>query len=286
MYTVDLHMHSYFSDGIYSPDEVLKKANEDNIEVVALTDHDTVAGIKAISDKSIVNNFINGIELTCCQYDFGLNSCTPSLHILGYGIDVDNKNLNKFLKERMKKKEDILKEFKEEMQLLHSDKSAIQIGSKNRVVPHIGDLYRYLAEDGYLPQYVKEELAREYSLKYNKINILPQDAINLIKEAGGISIWAHPYITYCNGRGITLTNEEIEKVLNDLKNFGLEGIEAQYILFNCDQKNFLSDLAEKNNFFVSAGGDFHGYKGRDSFICCENSLIMPLLSKLLSKDHF
>ena len=101
-----------------------------------------------------------------------------------------------------------------------------------------------------------------------------QDAINLIKEAGGIPVWAHPYISYCNGKGIMLTNEEIEKVLNDLKIFGLEGIEAQYILFNCDQKNFLSNLAEKNNLFVSAGGDFHGYKGRDSFICCENSLII------------
>jgi predicted metal-dependent phosphoesterase TrpH len=277
-------MHSYFSDGIYSPDEVLKRANENNIEVVSLTDHDTIAGIKAISDKNIVSKFINGIELTCCQYDFGLDSCTPSLHILGYGIDINNKNLNKFLKERMKKKENILKEFKEEVQLLHSDKNAIQIGYQDRIVPHIGDLYRYLAEDDYLPQYVKEELAREYSLKYNKINILPQNAINLIKEAGGVPVWAHPYITYCNGRGITLTNEEIEKMLSRLKEWGMEGVEADYLAFAYSQTEFLCDLATKNNLYISSGSDFHGYEGREQFIYNKNPQLLPLLSKLINKD--
>ena len=87
---IDLHAHTNYSDGELTPDELIKLAIKNNVGTLAITDHDTIDGLNNITYKSDKINIIHGIELSA-KVDIG------TLHILGFGIDKDNKELNKKL---------------------------------------------------------------------------------------------------------------------------------------------------------------------------------------------
>lgn len=247
----DLHLHTNNSDGSDTEQELIKKIIEKNIEVFALTDHDTVAGIPLI--KSILPSnikFISGIELTCKARDI-------KCHILGYNIDEKNSVLvdliekGKLLrKQKLETRINYLKNIwnielnKDELNWLYSRKSVVKTHVANILVN------RGLAENNIAA--MKKYLD---GCKTGNTRFDGEEAIHAIKIAGGISIWAHPL----GGEGED--HLEKNKFLLKLKTMiecGIQGLECYYSRYTNNEIEFLKKCARENNLFITGGSDYHG----------------------------
>lgn len=252
---IDLHVHTKASDGLYSPSEIIDYALSQNISVLGICDHDTVAGIpeaiKYANKKDM--ELIPGVE-------FSLNCQGGSFHLVGLFID----HLNKKLLEKTERLKDSRMERVIKMIELLSKEGydvslkEVQEAAKGAALgkPHIA---RILVKKGYAkdmtivfktfmcygkPGYVKRE------------RISFDEAISVIKESGGISILAHPI-------SLNLKSfEKYESFIKDLKNKGLDGIEVYSSMHSMDEVNEFNKIAEKYNMIVSGGSDYHGDKGK------------------------
>lgn len=247
----DLHLHSNNSDGSDTPQELLQKVLDANIEIFALTDHDTVAGISPM--KSIVPSnvkFIPGIELTSKARGI-------KCHILGYNIDENNsalleliekgKQLRKIkLETRIKYLKDVwdIELTKEELDWLKARKSVV----KTHVAKVLVD--RGLAKDNV-------EAMKKYleGCKTGNTRFDGEDAINTIKISGGIPVWAHPL----GGEGEEhIEKEEFLSRLKTMIDCGIQGLECYYSRYTDSEIEFLKDCANNNGLFITGGSDYHG----------------------------
>lgn len=247
----DLHLHSNNSDGSDTPQELLQKVLDANIEIFALTDHDTVAGISPM--KSIVPSnvkFIPGIELTSKARGI-------KCHILGYNIDENNstlleliekgKQLRKIkLETRIKYLKDVwdIELNKEELDWLKARKSVV----KTHVAKILVD--RGLAKDNI-------EAMKKYleGCKTGNTRFDGEEAINTIKISGGIPVWAHPL----GGEGEEhLGKDEFLPRLKTMIECGIQGLECYYSRYSDSEIEFLKDCANKNGLHITGGSDYHG----------------------------
>ena len=251
---IDLHMHSNCSDGSLPPRELVKIVKQYDVKVMALTDHDTVAGIgealaAGVNEELVV---VPGVELSI---DYPLKG-KAHLHLLGLFIDPNNEPLKKELDwlrdERSKRGEKIIRKL-QQMGIAISPEELSELtagGSVGR--PHVAQLLvrkgyvssakeaflKYLSKDG--PAYVPKE----------KLQLQP--AIDLIHQAGGLAILAHP---------ISLgfpTYDRIGQEILLFKEMGLDGLEAYYSSHDRYFTEWLLDFAKRNEMLVSGGSDFHG----------------------------
>ncbi len=245
----DLHIHSNCSDGSDTVDELAEKIKKAEIEIFALTDHDTVEGCKLMSEK-FETGFIKGIELTCLLEDI-------KCHILGYGIDIENPKLKALIEKgkilRHKKLETRIHylkdtwdfEFtKEELDWLYSRKSVVKTHLANILVK------RGLAENNIaaMEKYLN-------GCKTGNTRFDGKEAIETIQQAGGIAVWAHPL----GGEGEKHLdfNAFIPKLEKMLK-YNIQGLECYYSRYNKEEIKFLTDCAEKYNLYTTGGSDYHG----------------------------
>lgn len=245
MNKADLHVHTIMSDGMHTVEELIKMCKKRGITTIAITDHDTTKALQNIPSSSDVN-IINGIELST-TFD------NKSVHILGYYINPLDKALNeklKFLREKRKTRAKRMVEKLKEIEGINIDYEEIKeknpksaIGRvhiakelfEKHYVKNIADAFeKYIGDDS--PCFVRNE----------KLTI--EEAVNLIKNAGGISFLAHP--------GLIKDMESYEEILK----YGIEGIEVFYPKHSEKQRQFFYDLAIKNNLLISGGSDFHGLK--------------------------
>ncbi len=242
----DLHIHTLCSDGEYSINEILDMAINRGIDMLSITDHDSVDSYKSIIPKEEIE-VITGIEFSC-QYE------DKNVHVLGYFIDIENENLAKYLKslrenrrERVKK---ILKKLKDEEIFLNED--LIFTKDKNKSVGRLK-----IAQEMVRLGYVKNE-AEAFSLyigdnkkcyvSTTKLSI--SEAGKLIHEAGGLAIIAHP--------GLINEFSDYEKLLS----FNIDGIEVFHPKHSNEQREFFYDFAIKNDLLITGGSDFHSYKNK------------------------
>lgn len=247
----DLHLHSNNSDGSDSVSELVKKVTNSGIEIFALTDHDTVNGIfelEAILPESL--KFIKGVELTCKARDI-------KCHILGYGINPESKELGALIEKgkllRRKKLEIRIKYLKdvwgielnkEELDWLYSRKSVVKTHIANLLVK------RNLADNNV-------DAMKKYldSCKTGDTKFDGEEAITVIKHAGGIPVWAHPL----GGEGEEhISREEFLPQLKTMIECGIEGLECYYSRYNMNEVEFLKSCAKENNLLISGGSDWHG----------------------------
>ena len=245
----DLHIHSSCSDGSDSIKELAEKIKQTGLKIYSLTDHDTVAGCKEMAELNPAG-FIPGVELTCLC---GEIKC----HILGYGIDVTNQNLTKLIekgktlrKKKLETRIEYLKkawnfEFTEdELAWLYSRKSVVKTHLANILVK------RGLADNNL-------DAMKKYldGCKTGNTRFNGEEAVEVIKSAGGIPVWAHPL----GGEGeIHLTREEFLPRLETMKKFGIEGLECYYSRYNTAEAEFMARCAEENSLLISGGSDYHG----------------------------
>lgn len=253
---IDMHAHTNYSDGQLSPDELIRLAIEKNIGVLAITDHDTLEGIKKVDRNSslIVDSgikIINGIELSA-KVDKGL------MHILGYDIDLENEALNKKLSvlrdnnlhsvlsimEQMKKDYNIRFGYDDIKDMINSNHN---LGRP--------DLAKLCIKYGYAKT-VKEAFdkylieAKNKTRQYSK-GIKYQECLELITNSGGIPVLAHP-------KSLELDEKEFLILLKDMIECGLKGIEVYHSSHTKEEMEYYLNIANKYNLLISGGSDFHG----------------------------
>ena len=260
---IDLHMHTSRSDGQYSTEEVLKFCNELNLEIISITDHDTIDAYYDINKPNAFNGrIIKGIELS-----FGLNG--RLYDILGYNIDLQV--IGKWLNEKYPKEEQLKKQqyILAKMQEIYSnlgftfDKNIpLSTGLKSEAYTKmIMSLLSYpknlqLEPELDKPNFYKKHHTNTASKYYVDETInLPsiKEAIDTIHKAGGVAILAHSGAYGFN------ENELCDFIELAIKN-GIDGIELKYPAHTPEQEKTILEFVKKHNLITTGGSDFHGEK--------------------------
>ena len=239
----DLHTHSYYSDGTDSPYELVKKAKEAGLGLVALADHDTVAGVKEAAEAG--RAFEIGV-LPAVEIDAQFPA---ELHILGYGIDIEHPSMRAHEKEaaarRAQRTRDIVKKL-EAAGLTITPYLEQSRGNGTRL-----HLARALVLAGYadtvrnaFDAYLKPGGAGYVET----VRPSPKRVVGLIHESGGLAVLAHP----------KKLNADVHAVVAMLASLGLDGIEAYYPLSTEGEIALFVSLARQHDLFVTCGSDNHG----------------------------
>ena len=273
---IDLHMHSTFSDGVFTPEELVKLRKDEGYDVVAVTDHDGAKGVKealAAGEKYGVK-VITGIEIGTVMdvsevipdaFDRSMNKGEVELHILGYGIDPDNKALNdqmqvikEFRDERNKK---LLWYFQEKGYDIKYDDLIRNPGQEYVAKP---DFAWVFVNRGYV-QNVTEAFKSEKFLAAKAVQRLKQlpypsiDAIRLIQGAGGMAVLAHPMkIKGIGEKGSDEFFDNLIRLLTKLKEEGLYGLECYHPSASEEDSERLEDIARRIDLRITKGSDYHG----------------------------
>jgi predicted metal-dependent phosphoesterase TrpH len=245
---IDLHTHSTASDGIYSPGELLQRARDAGLRVLALTDHDTTSGLAeaASAAESLGIDFIAGLELN--TDDGG-----GEVHILGYFPDltcpVFQQTLHTLREARERRGQQMVEQLNAHgLALSWARVRAIAQGAVGR--PHVA---MALMEAGYV-QSVGEAFARYLSkgcVGYvPRYRLSPFDATRLIDSANGLPVIAHP---------LTLPGlSTLSQWLPDLCSAGMVGLETYYGPYTPENEAALRTLADQYRLIPTGGSDFHG----------------------------
>jgi predicted metal-dependent phosphoesterase TrpH len=259
----DYHMHTYYSDGICSPEQVVKTAREHGLEVISITDHDGVRGIAEALEagRKYGVEVVPGIE-------FSTEFEGAGVHMLGYFIDTSNEALLNKCEWILARREERNNRF---IRQLNADGYRIteQDIREGRQCAFIGKpvIAGALVRLGYFDD-EKTVFDRifdtpEYqNIKKRKINA--EEAMELISGAGGIPVIAHPALIEDIGkRGSDEYNARAEEIIGKLAALGLRGIESDYIDFTDEERKRYSELGERYWLIRTRGSDYHG-RGRHS----------------------
>lgn len=274
MKKADLHIHSNFSDGSDSIEELVGKINVSKLDIFALTDHDTFEGVIEL-EKYKLNGvkFIKGIELTCKTKDV-------KCHILGYGIDTTNKNLKNLIEKGKilrKQKLDLRIEYLKNVHniVLNEDELSWLYSRKSVVKTHLANVLvkRGLADNNLSAMEKYLDGCKTGNTRFDGF-----EAVDTLKSAGAIPVWAHPI----GGEGERhIKKEEFYPKLRTMLEAGIEGIECYYSRYNADEIKFLVDCAKENNLLISGGSDYHGLN-KDIPLLKLNELNIPVDAKFLT----
>ena len=253
---IDMHTHTNYSDGDLSPIDLVKRAIKNNIGTMAITDHDTIAGIKTIDrNNPIIQEsgikIINGIELSA-------KTKKGRMHILGYDINLDDKSLNNKMIElknnSLQSVLSIMEQIKRDygIKFDYEDIKALINANHNLGRPDLAKLcikYGYAstvqdAFDKYLIEAYEKTRQTGKGLPY-------QECLELITNSGGIPILAHP-------KTLELEEKEFLILLRNMIDQGLKGIEVYHSSHTKNEMNYYLDIANKYNLLISGGSDFHG----------------------------
>lgn len=250
MNIIDLHTHTIYSDGTYTPTELIKYAVTKNIKALAITDHDTVDGINEALEysKQFKIEIISGIEISA-EYE------KKEIHIVGLFI---NQNSQELLNTLIALKE---KRYTRNIKMIEAlnkygfnvTYEELEKTSQNKIITR-AHFAKLMLEKGYVKS-IKESFDKYLSegkpTYISKELLKPQESINIIKKSGGSAIIAHPLL-------YNFDDNELNIMLKYLKACGLVGIECYYPSHTPENTKYLIELANKYNLKISGGSDFHG----------------------------
>ena len=247
---IDLHVHSTESDGTLTPEELVAEAKKAGLSAFALTDHDTCQGVgKAMSPAASAGiELIPGIELSTDYHG-------KEVHIVGLYIDIENEQLLKKTTEYRKCRSE-----RNALMVEALRKEGLSITMEEMVAENPdcvitrANIARFLYEHGQIKS-VREAFDRyigDHCKCYvGRLKVSSSDAVRLIKAAGGIAILAHPLL-------YGLSSTHLQKLIEELKEAGLDGLEAIYSTYTTGEEQQMKRLARENGLFISGGSDFHG----------------------------
>lgn len=252
---IDLHIHSYYSDGEYSPDKILDIAIKEKLKVFSITDHNFIPPnlhkIKKRADNFHIK-FIDGVEMSSSYNGF-------PVHILGY-----SKN---FLKNKINKKTAIVirgynNRAMEIIQILNKKfpKLNLSFDFLKKKNPEV-----YVSRNTIIKELINFHHAQMSRKEAKSLVFLPDEdnswmlnsseAIDIIKKAGGISVLAHSGNVFRK-----FGKEKYEQMILAMMRFGLRGIEIYYPQHSAEEIKNLKKIARNYNLIVTGGSDWHGYK--------------------------
>ncbi len=246
---VDLHSHTNYSDGFHSPEELVHKAKDAGIDILSITDHDSVNAIEEatkIGEKLGVE-IIPGVEISS-------DLRGAEVHILGYFIDIENKELARYLtffrEERILRAARIIEKLNNLGFEITLD-DVLKIARNSAVGrPHIAQAM------------LEKEIVNTYFEAFNKyiknggpayerkVHLSPQSAFKIISDAGGLSFIAHPA-------------HMPEGMIKELIDAGADGIEVIHPSHSRELTRFYRGIVNEYFLLESGGSDFHGGKRED-----------------------
>ena len=246
---IDLHTHTTASDGNLTPSENVRLAVSKGLAAMAITDHDTLAGVaealRAAQGTGL--EVIPGVEISV-DYE-------PEMHMLGYFLGGDYLRMERVLSELKENRDERNPRIIKKLNEMGMDISMEEVRSvaKGDIIgrPHIA---RALVDKGYAGTTVEafnKYLGDGKPAFFKKAKLTPKQGIREILNAGGLPVLAHPVL-------LGKSEAELDLLLKDLKNDGLMGIEAYYSENSEDQTEELLRLAEKHGLLATVGSDWHG----------------------------
>lgn len=248
MDTIDLHTHSTFSDGTFTPLQLVKYAEEKGLKAFALTDHDTTEGIKEA--KSIETNVevISGVEIST-RYD------KKEIHIVGLYVNENDADLNKQLKYYREKRVTRNFEILEKLNSLGVDITIDDVKeSCTGDVISRAHIAKALVSKGFVGSYTE---AFDRYLGDNKCAYVPRETLNyeesmeLITKAGGVPVLAHPLL-------YKMSDTNLENMMVKLRQKGLKAVEVYYSTHSNSDTQHIMAMANRVGLIYSGGSDFHG----------------------------
>lgn len=246
---IDLHIHTTYSDGAYSPEQVVNTAIECNLDVIALTDHDNILSHKIAADyvkkQGYKLEIIPGVEINTIYKGY-------EVHILGYYMDTKNPDFIQLLKNQQQAR---INQTTQIVELLNK-KAGIRVkfedikslvapgGSIGR--PHIARAITAAGGVANVMEAYSKYINDSSPVYVTRKTISPHDAVEIINEAKGIPVFAHP-----------IDVDISEKLTKELVSYGLRGIEAYHRKHSPAVVEYFSSLAEKYGLIITGGSDFH-----------------------------
>jgi len=268
---IDLHMHTKYSDGSNTVEEIFKIAKSVGLDTIAITDHDILSAMEESHkyEKLFGIKNIPAVEISTRYKD------NRELHILAYLIDYKNKDfvemLNWIRKTRKERNINLIK-------LLNSLgyeftlEELIEVAEKESNIgrPHFA---RLLIEKGYFKSFdqVFTKLLAEGKPGYiERESISPYKAIEMIHKAGGVAVLAHPLSYRFENKS------EVKSLILDLVDHGIDGLEAEYVTYKRSDIDWIKRIAKSLDLIITGGSDFHGkYKPHISLGKGLGSLYVP-----------
>jgi 3',5'-nucleoside bisphosphate phosphatase len=267
---VDLHAHSTASDGSLSPVELVRAAVRGRLEIIAITDHDTVAGVADAGAEAAATAgavaLVPALEISSTFED-------TDVHVLGYFIDPQHPRiLQHGVSAGDRRRERLLRMgarlIELGLPLLEEEVAAVAHGPRSPGRPHLARLLverglvrshaeafdRYLGDGG--PAYLPVEL------------LTPEQAIELVCAAGGVPVWAHPPL------------DSVERDLPRMLRWGIQGLECIRPNHHPEEQRLLTALAERHDLYTSGGSDWHGaWQSGFGDFACPASAVAALLRR-------
>ncbi|MCD2492711.1 PHP domain-containing protein [Lacrimispora sp. NSJ-141] len=248
--SIDLHMHSTYSDGSFTPEELAALAKKKELAAVSLTDHDTAAGTPEMLEACdrLGIQAIPGIELSCTWQG-------KSVHILGYGMDWQApgflEQLAYWQTDRENRNQKIVKKlqnggFDISMEALHRHFKGAVLTRANIAV--------YLAEKDQIADKdtaFSKLIGKGCPYYVSRKPVAPEEAISFLLSYGGMPVFAHPILCH-------MCEMQLDSFTGHLKALGLRGIEGYYSGYTSSDEASIARIAKKHGLFLTGGSDFHG----------------------------
>lgn len=247
----DLHIHTNYSDGVFSPEKIADTAIDVGLQVIALTDHDNILSCKVARDylkkdgREDKLEIIQGVEINTLYKNY-------EVHILGYFMDTSSSDFQNLLKvqqqARVKQTKEIIALLakKEGIKIKFEDikKQVAEGGSIGR--PHIAKAITNAGGTSNVMEAYAKYIHDDSPVYVPRKTVSPHDAVEIIYDAGGIPVIAHPHDL-----------DIAETLIKELMQYGLRGIEAYHRKHSPACVEYFSSMAEELGLIVTGGSDFH-----------------------------
>lgn len=278
---VDLHIHTTYSDGVFSPEKIVDTALGAGLNAIAITDHDNVLAYpiavnyaqKIASQNSLPPlEILPGVEINTIYKNI-------EIHILGYFMNREDNDFQEMLKTQQKARV----EQTEEIIHLLNKKEGIHVtfdkikglvadgGSIGR--PHIAKAITMAGGTNSVMEAYNKYINNNSDVYVQRKTISPHEAIEIIYDAGGIPVFAHPFDV-----------EDAENLIKEFMHYGLRGVEAYHRKHSPAMVEYYSSIAEKNGLIITGGSDFHAPNPNNGQIIMGKNFIPEWIYDKLMKE--
>lgn len=255
----DLHIHTTASDGALTPRAVVRAAAQAGFSLVAVTDHDTIAGLEEARDGALAANLalLPGVELSVVSA-----GTDREIHLLGYGIDPGSPALLRYFEEKGAERAARMRSMVKKARALGMEIRFEDVRAAARGVLSRSHIAKLMVEKGCAPDM---RTAFECYLNPGKPVYVPRErttvaeGCKLLKEAGGVPVLAHPGL-------LRMGETALEACIGEWSGQGLAGVEVYHPSHQANHARFLYALARRKGLLVTGGSDYHGEQMRDTHL--------------------
>lgn len=248
---IDLHSHTHYSDGHLSPKELVDRAHNMQVDVLAITDHDTIDGVQTAMDYQLQQKramqILSGVEISTSWHNF-------DIHILGLNVDHTNPQFLARLDEQSQERDRRAQQMSDKLAKV----GILNVFEDAKELAGVGQITRaHFARVLVQRQVVRDfdSVFKKYLGKGKKAHVKPkwisiEQAVTWIHDAGGKAVLAHP-------GHYDMTTKWLRRLVTEFANAGGDGMEVIHSHLSPERKKMLADLATEHNLQASSGSDFH-----------------------------